>query len=722
MTKLRVLVVDDDLVDRLSVRRALRTAGFEAEVDDAECRVDALAKLSSGEYDCTFLDFLLPDGNGLDVIREAREAGVRSPIIVLTGQGDERTAVELMKAGAADYLPKSEVSPERLTHALHNAIRLYHAERSAHAAERERSRALKLERHAREEAVAAQRRLAFLAEASAIVSASLDYQETLENVARICVPELAEWCLLDLVEAGGGHERVAVAHADTAHAPIAARLRRRYEARLDATYGVTRVIATGRSEIMREVPDWVLVELANDGDHLDALREIGAKSVMTVPLVARGRTLGAMSFLSKAPARYGLDDLTFAEEIARRAALAVDNARLYDEVRRAESRLRQQLDLTTAITGSLAEGVLAVDRDGRFTFANAAAESILGLRGGALLGREVDRVLAPGRRNAIMDAIFAGGVLHAEDDAFVREDGRLVPVSFAASPLFAEDKVCGAVLAFHDITERKRAQAEIEASRRQLVQTEKLSALGTLISGVAHELRTPLTYLTNNMFLLQARLDAAAKADPSLAPLVADARRFSASALEGADRINALVRDLRPFAKTDTGRRVEAGLHEVVEGAVDLFRATQRGRVEVVADLAPTRPIPLDRGQVQRVVLNLLLNGSEAMPKGGRVRVATRDAADGAEVEVEDEGIGMTPEVEERMFDPFFTTKPEGTGLGLAITRRIVEAHGGTLRYSTAPGRGTIFIVRLPAGQPGAGIPVLADAPRAMSTHPGTTS
>lgn len=706
VTPLRILLIDDDRIDRMAVGRALRSAGFEFEASEADSMAAGLRELVARTFDCVFLDFLLPDGDGLDVVRAARERGVRTPIVILTGQGDEQIAVELMKAGASDYMPKAQATAERLSQVLRNALRVHRAEHQAARAERERARLLVMEQRAREEAEAAQQRLAFLAEASALVSASLDYGTTLENVARLAVPSLADWCFLDLLDADLSFTRMAVAHRDPAQAELARRFRRTYAPMPEAPHGISRVIALGESEIMTEMPDWVLLALARDADHLDALRALNIQSLMCVPLIARGRNLGAMTFISTGERPpYSLDDLSFAEEIARRAALAVDNARLYRGVKAAEEQLRMQLDFTSAITDSLAEGVCALDAEGCFTFVNPVGEQLLGFSSEELLGRRLHAIIhsrQPGgppvaeEECPLFRAVREGRVLRKDDDYFTRRDGSFLPVSWVTSPIVSNGRLVGAVLAFHDSTARKRAEAELEDSRRQLAQSEKLSALGTLVSGVAHELRTPLTYLTNNIFLLQARLESTAKENPSLKPVVADALRFGQAAMEGVDRINALVKDLRPFANPEGGRRIEAGLHEVVQGAVDLFRATHRGHVEVDAVLEPTPPLLLERGQLQRVAINLLMNAAEAMPHGGRIRITTRPLENGALLEVEDEGSGIPPEVEARIFDPFFTTKADGTGLGLSITRRIVEAHGGTIRYQTRQGRGTRFLILLP--------------------------
>ena len=243
---------------------------------------------------------------------------------------------------------------------------------------------------------------------------------------------------------------------------------------------------------------------------------------------------------------------------------------------------------------------------------------------------------------------------------------------------------------------RRRAEQELEAARRQVAMSEKLSALGTLVSGVAHEIRTPLTYVTNNLFLVRQRLEQAARGRPELRELADELVQYGKAALDGVNRINRLVEDLRRFARRDEGGPVEADLRDVVEVAVDLFRATRRGRVDVRADLRSVPALFMDVGQIQQVVLNLLNNAAEAMPSGGVVRVTTRGNAGGGEIEVEDHGAGIPSEVQPRLFHPFFTTKSEGTGLGLSICQRIVEAHGGRIRFESGLGRGTTFFVSLP--------------------------
>src|ERR687886_609019 len=170
----------------------------------------------------------------------------------------------------------------------------------------------------------------FLAEAGASLSSSLDYRSTLSRMAHLAVPYLADWCAVDIVEEDGSLERLAMAHQDPEKIALARELEERYPPDPEAPQGVAQVMRTGQSELVPEIPEQVLEQAVRDDEHREILRRLGLKSYMIVPLVARGRTLGAITLvLAESGRRYGQAELELAEELARRAALAVDNARLY---------------------------------------------------------------------------------------------------------------------------------------------------------------------------------------------------------------------------------------------------------------------------------------------------------------------------------------------------------------------------------------------------------
>ena len=199
-------------------------------------------------------------------------------------------------------------------------------------AEEERDLLLAREQLARVEAVRARRRLALLAAAGTTLSASLDFEATLEGIARLAVPELADWCLLDILKEDGSVNQLAAAHADPARESLLRELLGYRRFGEDAPGTVARVLRTGHSILIPEASDALLAERATGEEHLGVLRRLGVCSIMSVPLLARGRTLGAMTLVSSDPERrYGEEDLSLAEGLAYRCALAVDNARLYRE-------------------------------------------------------------------------------------------------------------------------------------------------------------------------------------------------------------------------------------------------------------------------------------------------------------------------------------------------------------------------------------------------------
>ena len=199
----------------------------------------------------------------------------------------------------------------------------------------------------------------FLAEATSVVASSLEYETTLASVARMAVPNIADWCAVDVLEDDESIKRLAVAHVDPSKVEWAHELQRRYPPETNSEVGVPNVLRTGKSEIYPDITDAMLVAAAVDDEHLQIMREIGFTSAMIVPLVAHGHTLGAITFISTESGRhYGADDLAFAENLAGRAALAIDNARLYRAARQA-NRLKDEFlatlshELRTPLTSIL---------------------------------------------------------------------------------------------------------------------------------------------------------------------------------------------------------------------------------------------------------------------------------------------------------------------------------------------------------------------------------
>ena len=198
-------------------------------------------------------------------------------------------------------------------------------------------------------AEAAECRAKLLAEASTILSSSLDYETTLKRVARLAVPDLADWCGVDMAGDDGSIGRLAVAHKDPAKVEWAKELQRRYPPDPNEEHGVPNVLRTGRSEIHNDITDEMLASAARDEEHLRIMREIGFTSAMIVPLAVHGRTFGAITFVttSESGRRYDATDLAFAEDLGRRAAVAIENARLYRDAQES-NRLKDEFLATVS--------------------------------------------------------------------------------------------------------------------------------------------------------------------------------------------------------------------------------------------------------------------------------------------------------------------------------------------------------------------------------------
>jgi two-component system NtrC family sensor kinase len=231
---------------------------------------------------------------------------------------------------------------------------------------------------------------------------------------------------------------------------------------------------------------------------------------------------------------------------------------------------------------------------------------------------------------------------------------------------------------------------EIRAMEDQLMQSEKLASLGKLAAGVAHEINNPMTGILTNASLLLEDLPAD------------DSRREDLQTIVNETiRCRRIVKGLLDFARQSRPEKKKMSVNEIMRNSLSLVRNQASFRnIEITEDLDPYLPdIPADPNQIQQVFVNMLINASEAMPEGGRIRVTSRRAdraGEQVEVAISDNGPGIVPEVMSKLFDPFFTTKSTGTGLGLAVSYGIVESHGGTIEVQSEPGYGATFTVRLP--------------------------
>lgn len=379
----------------------------------------------------------------------------------------------------------------------------------------------------------------------------------------------------------------------------------------------------------------------------------------------------------------------------------------------ARKQAEQELRRHALIFESFYDGVVITDLSGRIVDLNPSAERMFGRVKSETLGLTLFSVLHPGETDALTAKIFSTleqtGRWTGEVE-FQRRDGTSCTCESVAVPLRdSEGLAIACILVHRDITERKHLQA-------RLVMADRLASVGTLGAGVAHEINNPLAYMLVNLHLIRSGLERLETVTPpgTIEPL----QQLAQETTEGAERIAAIVKDLKTFARGEADARLGAvDVRRAVELACKMADNMLRHRARLMLDFESAPPVEANESRLCQVFLNLLLNAAQAIPEGEpperheiAVRIRAKEPGQ-VVVEVRDTGAGMTPEVLSRVFDPFFTTKPigEGTGLGLSICHGIIESMGGTISVESTLSKGSTFRVVLRAMEVEEDIPTRVD-------------
>jgi two-component system, NtrC family, sensor kinase len=397
----------------------------------------------------------------------------------------------------------------------------------------------------------------------------------------------------------------------------------------------------------------------------------GAGSWLLTPFVARGRVTGAVAICGER-GRFGMSALRLLEGLVSQASIALESARLVDLH---DDGRRSWQEVVDAISPALC----IVDRGGRIRRANRAFADLVNAPPASLIGRPWQAFVPPEWAVDLQRALEQQGAGREVD---LRTGERTYAVT--AVPITSTDR-SALVLLFDDQTERRRLQD-------QLIQSEKMSAIGQLIAGIAHDLNNPLASVVGFADFLRE------------VPHVPAALREPLTVIqEEAERASNIVKNLLSFARKQEHQRRPTALRPLLDATFVLLRNQfMAQRVEAAIEVEPELPMPdIDPNQIQQVFVNLLNNAAQAIAstgRPGRIQVRARRWLDGVAVDVIDDGPGMSEALAAQVFEPFFTTKPEGegTGLGLSISQGIVREHGGRIMLATEEGRGSTFTVQLP--------------------------
>jgi len=572
------------------------------------------------------------------------------------------------------------------------------------------------EQTARLEAETEQRRSAFLVDVSTALASSLDYEQTLQSVARLVVPYFADWCSVDLLNGDGTISRVAVAHADPDKVQLGWELAQRFPRHLDDGYGISQVMKTGQSELAIDITDEQLTATVLNPEYLEILQSVGLRSCIITPLQARGRVLGSISFVfTESNRRYSLTDLALAQDLARQAAIAIDNAYLYHTAHQAKQAAETAADRTTRlqmVTAALSESLtpiqvaaVIVEQSTAALEADAALMALL-IQDGTVLeivqavGYAVNPVeshrqfpltapfpLAEAVRNR--QPIWSEPLAErlARYPHLVEIYKSLPFQAWISLPLMVDGKAVGGLsLSFKQFKQlsqddrefmltlsRQCAQAIFraqlyEAERSARAEAEQASRVkDEFLAVLSHELRTPLNPILGWSTLLQKQ-----QHDPAILA------RGLQTIERNAKLQTQLIEDLLDVSRILRGKLIlnvaPVDLKFTIEAAMETVRlAAEAKAMQIQTHFDPeVGYVAGDASRLQQIVWNLLANAIKFTPDGGRVEVRLEQVEHGsvenwahgsvdepstphsyAQITVTDTGKGITPEFFPYIFDRF---------------------------------------------------------------------
>lgn len=657
-----ILIIDDsEQICSLLANYVLPELGYKPAI--AHTGRLGLQRLRQNLPDLILLDLQLPDISGLELLRLVAQEGYDVPVILMTAHGSENIAVEAFRLGARNYLIKPFSDTEAKA-VIDQALR----ERRLR---REKDRLTQtLQQRVQE--------LTVLSRIGKSVTTLMDPEKLLERIveAGVYITQAEEGFLLLRDEQ---HHELYLRAAKNLGEQRAQSLRMPID---DTLAG--QVVRTGKP---------VRLDKSRSGTPLKVKTGFLVRAILQVPLIVGDMVIGVLAVDNQESDRiFTENDQYLLATLADYAAIAIENARLYDQIKQSEERYKE-------LFANAYDLIFMLDRNLRITSMNKVGPQLTGYTATELVDESFEALCSPSSWASVKGNFYellTGQSVAPFEIELLRKDQESLYLEVSAQVMSNGSQPGGLHCIARNLTERRRLE-------EQLIQSEKLSAIGQLVAGVAHELNNPLTSVSGYAQLLMRDKSLAAEA-------LQDVEQIHVQA----ERAAKIVQNLLIFAREHRPERSTVILNDVLRSTLPLQSYQLKvDNIAVVTSYDPNLPSTVaDPHQLQQVFLNLITNARQAMvDKGGRGTLALRTSVvDGGEdmngeprgpmieIEVGDSGVGIAERDMHKIFHPFYTTKPvgQGTGLGLSICFGIVQEHGGRIWAESTVGAGTRVKIRLP--------------------------
>lgn len=429
-------------------------------------------------------------------------------------------------------------------------------------------------------------------------------------------------------------------------------------------------------------------------DCLDESHDIRYDGIMThghycVPILYKNETLGVINLYIREGHHRDQREIEFLVAVANTLAGIIRRKRL-------EKELKETFDFMNKIVQSSPNPTMATDLKGNIIIWNLAAEETLGYKAGEVIGKmNIDKIYPEYMARKVMqmrrgDEYGGGGRLKAYPMVYVRRDGEVVEGTLSAVTIYdANGNEVATVESFVDLRERLEMERALRRTQEQLLQSEKLAAMGRLTSQIAHELNNPLYGIMNTLELLKTEVAPQSKR-----------RKILEMALSETLRLSDLLRKMLSFSKPDQEQRQPVDINTVIDEILMLHEKQLRENDIRIASTFTDGlgRVNASKNQLRQVFLNMVANARDAMANGGTLTVSTSGDGENVIIEITDTGSGIKENHMDKIFDSFFTTKGEvkGVGLGLSVCYGFIKDHDGDIVVKSEVGTGTTFVITLP--------------------------